>query len=283
MIPRRAISCIAVSVLAIGSVEAQLSGRERRLERREAATEAYPELQRRLQNPLARILVVPTSLEYAEGGGMIGAGQAFTVRVGPRLPIPLNDDWHLISKTELTWTWQEDIMPRSRQHGLGDLVQTFFLSPDRSLSYDVYWGLGPTFVLPTASHDLLGSERVSVGPSFGFFRQRDRLTTGVILNHLWSVAGPSSAGQVDATRIEPLIAYTFPTSTTVAVGAELTYNRVTSQWSGPLEFRLSQLTLLAERPVEWGLGFRTFPFNQTGEAEWGALFTVSLPFEAPRW
>ena len=245
--------------------------------------EAYPDLQRQLQNPLARILVLPAAFEYDEGGGANGSGEAFTFRLGPRIPLQLNDDWHAVSKTELTWRAQDGVVPGTRQEGLGDLVQTFFFSPDRSLAWDVYWGLGPTFVVPTATHDFLGSELFSVGPSFGFFRQRDRLTTGVILNHLWSVAGPSSAGQVNATRVEPLVAYTFPSASTVAVGAELTYNWQAEQWTGPLELRFSQLTLIGDQPIQWGAGVRTFPFRQTGEPEWGAFLTLSFPIESPRW
>lgn len=254
-----------------------------RQERREAVVEAYPDLQRQLQNPLARILVLPAAFEYDEGGGANGSGEAFTFRLGPRIPLQLNDDWHAVSKTELTWRAQDGVVPGTRQEGLGDLVQTFFFSPDRSLAWDVYWGLGPTFVVPTATHDFLGSELFSVGPSFGFFRQRDRLTTGVILNHLWSVAGPSSAGQVNATRVEPLVAYTFPSASTVAVGAELTYNWQAEQWTGPLELRFSQLTLIGDQPIQWGAGVRTFPFRQTGEPEWGAFLTLSFPIESPRW
>ena len=78
---------------------ADLPWREERVERREAATEAYPELSGDIQNPLARILLLPNTFEYEEGGGSEGTGEVFRVRFGPRIPIELSADWHLISKS----------------------------------------------------------------------------------------------------------------------------------------------------------------------------------------
>ena len=267
-------------VVLFTAVHAQTPGRERRMERRAAATEEYPELSQDLQNPLARILVLPTAFEYADGGGMAGKGEVFTMRFGPRIPFRVNDQWHLLSKSELTYVWQKDVIEGTSQEGFGDLIQTFFFSPDRSLAWDVYWGLGPTFAFPTASRDALGSDKFSIGPSFGFFRQRDQLTTGVILNHLWSVSGSSNAANVNASRLEPLVAYTFPTSTTISLGGEFTYNWEDDRWRGPLELRLTQLTLVKERPIQWGVGFRTYPFGQKGEADWGVLFQLTFPFDS---
>ena len=271
---------LCVLAMLLTTVDAQTAGRERRQERRAAAAEEYPELSQDLQNPLARILVLPTAFEYADGGGMAGKGEAFTIRFGPRIPFCLNDRWHLLSKSDLTYIWQNDVIEGSRQEGFGDFVQTFFFSPDRSLAWDIYWGVGPTFALPTATRDVLGSGQFSVGPSFGFFRQRDQLTTGVIMNHLWSVSGDSDGAEVNASRIEPLVAYTFPTATTLSVGAEFSYNWKTDAWTGPMEMRLTQLTVIKDRPIQWGLGVRSYPFNEPGEPEWGLVFQLSFPFDS---
>ena len=241
------LAVVAVLPLPAG---AQTRGMERRQERRRAATEQYPDLSWRLQNPLARILVLPTSAEYRKGGGPFGEGEVFSIRFAPRVPFVLNEDWHVISKTDLAWVSQDEIAV-GEQEGLSDLIQTFFFSPDRSIAWDLYWGAGPSFVLPTASDDFLGTEKFSMGPTFAVFRQREDWTAGLTLSHVWSVAGPDGVPDVSLSRVEPVVAYTAPTSTTIALGAELTYDWENEIWRGPLTFRVSQLTLIRERPIQW--------------------------------
>ena len=259
-------------------------GRERRKERRQASAELYPELSLNLENPLARILVLPTSAEFQKGAGADGSGESFAIRVAPRVPFVLNEDWHLISKTDVAWVWQDDVAGPGQQDGLSDLVQTFFLSPERSLDWDVHWGIGPSFIIPTATHDSLGTRKFSIGPSLSIFRQRDEWTTSLTLNHSWSVAGSDSAPHVSLTTIRPVLAYIAPSSTTIALGADLSYDWNNEVWRGPVSLRLSQLTILGKRPIQWGIGFEYFPMDDDpNEADWGALFQISVPFEAPDW
>lgn len=279
----RIIAMAGILPLIIETACSQTPGRQRRQERRQQASERYPELSQRLENPLARILVLPTSFEYKHGAGALGGGEWFAVRIAPRVPFILNEDWHILSKTDVAWVTQEKIFGAGRQEGMSDLVQTFFFSPDRSLGADVYWGLGPTFVLPTASDDFLGTEKLSIGPSFGFFRERDNWTLGSIINHVWSVAGTDSATDVNASRIELLVAYTTPTSTTIALGAEVNYNWENSKWLVPIELRISQLTLIRERPVQWSLGVQHFALSEGNGPKWGAIFQITLPLQSPRW
>ncbi|MEP4079684.1 hypothetical protein [Haloferula sp.] len=283
--PATALFLCTLSLNAQETVEEDrllLPGRERRLERREAASEEFPELSLKLQNPLARILVIPTAMEYKKGSGPLGTGESFAIRVAPRVPFVINDEWHMLSKSDLAWVSQKDVIGNTSQEGLTDLVQTFFFSPDRSLGWDLYWGVGPSFVIPTATDSLIGSEKLSLGPSIGIFRQERPWTVGLILNHIWSVAGSSSAQSLNASRLEPIIGYTTERSTFFSLGAKLGYDWSGHHWSGPLEFRLSQLTLIAGKPVQWGLGLQYFVFSEPNAPEWGALFQVTFPIDSPR-
>ena len=254
-------------------------GRERRQERRTIASEEYPELTRKLLNPLARVLTIPISFEHLEGAGLEGNGQAFTVRVAPRVPFVLNDDWHLISKTDLAWSTQKNVIAESEQEGLTDLTQTLFFSPDRSLGWGVYWGVGPTFVLPTATEDFLGTDKFSIGPSAAVYKQAKQWTTGVLFNHVWSVAGSDHANYVSSSRIEPLIAYTAPTATTIAVGAEINHNWQNNSWIVPVELRVSQLTMIFNNPVQWSIGGKHYFSDADSAPDWGAFFQVTIPLD----
>lgn len=258
------------------------SGIERRKERRESARAEYPELTRKLLNPLARVLSIPTSFEYLDGAGANGNGQSFAARIAPRIPFELNDDWHLISKTDLAWITQKNVIGTSEQEGLSDLAQTLFFSPNRSLGWGVYWGIGPTFILPTATEDFVGTDKFSIGPSAAIYKQAGPWTSGVLFNHVWSVAGDDDANYVSASRIEPLIAYTAPTATTIAVSAEMNHNWHAKSWVIPVELRIAQLTMIYNAPIQWSIGGKHYFSDTEGTPEWGAFFQITVPLDLHR-
>lgn len=260
----------------------QTSGMDRRQGRRAEAQELYPELSRSLENPLARILALPIGLDYQDGGGAEGNGERFEFGIAPRIPFVINDDWHLLSRTELAYTFQEDRSAPGSQDGLTDLTQTFFISPDRSLAWDLYWGIGPTFVLPTAS-DGLGSDKYSLGPTLGIYRQRDKWLFGFIATQLWSVAGSSQAPDVNVTQLQPLVSWTASTGTTLALSSEIVYDWERRHWNIPIELTVSQLTMIAGRPLKFGLGVQHFGLSGEGAPDWGVGFKITLPFNSPRW
>ena len=52
------------------------------------------------------------------------------------------------------------------------------------------WGVGPTFVLPTATNTtFLGQGKLSMGPSVVALVQPSHWTLGFLANNVWSVAG----------------------------------------------------------------------------------------------
>ena len=79
--------------------------------------------------------------------------------------------------------------PVTGVYGLGDINPSFFLSPKKS---KVIWGVGPTFVFPTATNTTyLGQGKLSIGPTVVALIQPPHFTIGVLANNYWSVAGHS--------------------------------------------------------------------------------------------
>ena len=95
---------------------------------------------------------------------------------------------------------------------------------------------------------------------------------------VWSVSG-SGESEVNGTRIEPLIAYTAPTATTIGLGAEINYNWEADTWLIPLELSVSQLTILRDHPVQWALGGEYFAQDDGRAPEWGAYFQITFPLD----
>ena len=71
---------------------------------------------------------------------------------------------NLISRTILPVTYQKDIFPGAgSQFGLGDASLSLFFSPKEPTSGGVIWGVGPIFLLPTATDSLLGAKKWGAG------------------------------------------------------------------------------------------------------------------------
>ena len=70
----------------------------------------------------------------------------------PVVPIKLNDEWNLISRTILPIIHQNNVtIAATSQRGLGDTVQSFFFSPAKSDPF--IWGFGPALLIPTGTDD----------------------------------------------------------------------------------------------------------------------------------
>jgi hypothetical protein len=113
-------------------------------------------LAKKLSNPIASLISVPFQFNYDEGFGP-NDGQKAVLNIQPVIPISLSEDWNMISRTILPVIWQNDIAgPSGEQSGLGDITQSLFFSPKHPGPSGIVWGVGPVFLIPTATDDLLG-------------------------------------------------------------------------------------------------------------------------------
>ena len=250
---------------------------------RERAAERYPDLSQALENPLARVLSIPLKFSFEKGGGIAGDGQLSTTRFNPRIPIHINDDLHIISHSTFSWVSQSDRIAPGRGEGFTDLFQSFLLSPERPGFEKVYGGLGPSFLLPTASGEQPGTDKYSVGPSIALYRQARGWTAGLLLSHVWSVAGDEDAMDVSTTLIAPLVSYTLPSSTTFSMSSETAYDWSRRSWGLPLNFSVGQLVMIGKRPVKLALGTTYFAGGRDGLPEWAYNVQVTMPFRSPNW
>ena len=61
----------------------------------------------------------------------------------------------------------------------------------------VIWGVGPALTIPTATNDILGQGKLSLGPSVVVLAQPGKWTLGDLVNNVWSVAGSGSRPPVN--------------------------------------------------------------------------------------
>jgi hypothetical protein len=81
------------------------------------------------------------------------------------------------------------------QSGLGDLSYSAFFSPAGSGA--VTWGVGPSFLIPTATEDRLGSGKWSVGPAVVALAMPGKWVIGGLVQNTWSFAGDDDRNNVN--------------------------------------------------------------------------------------
>lgn len=244
-----------------------------------AASAQDADLAKQLSNPIASLISVPFQLNNDSGFGPED-GHRTTLNIQPVIPISINEDWNLISRTILPVIWQSDIAGNSGdQAGLGDTVQSFFFSPKQPGPGGIIWGLGPVFLLPTATDELLGGEKWGAGPTAVALKQDGPWTYGILANHIWSFAGDHNREDVSSTFLQPFLSYTTPDAWTIALNTESTYDWKNAEWSVPINLMVSKLVKLGEQPVSLGVGARYWaaaPDN--GPEGWGVRANITFLF-----
>jgi hypothetical protein len=214
------------------------------------------DLAKKLSNPVASLISVPFQFNYDEGFGP-NDGQRVTLNIQPVIPISLNDNWNVISRTILPVIWQNDIAgPSGEQSGLGDITQSLFFSPKNPGPSGIVWGVGPAFLVPTATDDLLGGGKWGAGPTAVVLKQMGGWTVGALANHIWSFAGDGDRSDINSTFLQPFVSYTTKDAWTFGVNTESTYNWETEDWSVPINFTIGKLVKFDKQPVSFTAGVR---------------------------
>jgi len=242
------------------------------------AKAAEAELAKKLANPVASLISVPIQNNWDFGIGPANA-MRYTANIQPVIPFTLNTNWNLITRTIIPVIYAESTGPGvSDKAGLGDIVQSFWLSPKAPTDSGWIWGAGTVLLWPSSTDDALGVGKLGAGPTALALKQVNGWTYGALFNHIWSYAGQGSNPDVNATFLQPFVSFTTKSFTTYGLNTESTYDWSHSQWTVPLNASVSQLVKLGGKPVQFQIGARYYAEKPDGGPEWGLRFTVTFLF-----
>lgn len=121
---------------------------------------AQEELAKKTQNPLSNLISLPFQNNTNFGIGPDDEIQN-VLNIQPVVPISLNKDWNLITRTIIPLIWQPSFYTGSEnKFGFGDINATAWLSPANPGK--LIWGLGGILLLPTATDESLGTGNWSI-------------------------------------------------------------------------------------------------------------------------
>lgn len=164
------------------------------------------DLAKATQNPVASLISVPVQNITDFNIGPFDRDRNAVIQVQPVVPIALGQNWNLITRTIGALSFQPDTaQAHGGTFGLGDINPSFFFSPANPGK--LIWGAGPTFLIPTATDNMLGTGKFSVGPAIVALVQPGKWTLGVLVNNLWSVAGPSNRADVNSMTLQYFVNY----------------------------------------------------------------------------
>ena len=174
---------------------------------RTLAADNETELAKKTQNPVADLISVPFQNNFNFGAGSKDE-MVWILNVQPVIPIKLNQEWNLITRTIMPIISLPSLFPDAdNAFGLGDINPSFFLSPSKPSKF--LWGAGPTLTFPTATNRSLGSGKWSMGPAAVGLFMDGPWVLGALANQQWSFAGWGDK-EVNALLIQPFINYNLP-------------------------------------------------------------------------
>ena len=220
------------------------------------------------QNPVANMISVPFQNNFNFGIGPEDVTQ-YILNVQPVIPISLNEDWNLITRTIIPIINQPSPAPGiSPASGLGDINPSFFFSPAKPGK--LIWGVGPTLTLPTATDSLLGNGMWTAGPAVVALTIQGHWVIGALANQQWSFAGWGDE-DVSALLIQPFINYNLPGGWYLSSSPILTANWKESAkeaWVIPVGGGVGKIVHLGKLPLNCQLD---------------AYYNVRTPTDGPEW
>ncbi len=211
--------------------------------------EEAEKLRKAAQNPVASLISVPIQENWNFGIQPQGRVQN-VMNLQPVIPLSLGQKWNLITRWITPVVFQPVPMSdKQGVYGLGDLNPSFFISPKVS---KVIWGVGPAFVLPTATNTAyLGQGKFSMGPSAVVLVQPGKWTLGFLVNNVFSVAGHRDRADVNQMLFQYFINYNLKRGYYITFQPMMTFNWEAAQDKAVVPFGggMGRIMKLGPQPV----------------------------------
>jgi len=244
-----------------------------------AAEQSNSDLAKKTQNPVADLISVPFQNNTNFG---IGPGDETQniLNIQPVLPFTLNEEWNVITRTILPVVSQPGVLTggEGRVNGLGDTTFTAFFSPKDSGK--MTWGAGPVFLIPTATDDVLGSDKWGAGISLVVLTMPGKWVIGSLFSNVWSFAG-SGDQDINLFTWQYFINYNMKNGWYLTSAPIITVNWEApsdEEWTVPFGLGFGKVTRIGKQPVNLSAHYYYNVETPTFGADWTLRLQIQLLF-----
>jgi hypothetical protein len=254
-----------------------------------AAQQSESDLAAAAQNPVAATYSLPLQNNIVGGAGPTHNAVGNVLNIQPVLPFTFGN-WNVISRTIAPVIYVPGLVPglpddagvpagTNPVFGLGDINQTFYISP--AASKGLIWGVGPSFTLPTATNSEIGSGKLSMGPGAVALVMPKPWVIGILGRQLWSVAGPASRKDVNQLLLQPFVNYNLPGGWYLVSAPIMTadWNAASSErWTVPVGGGVGKIFRIGSQPMNASLQAFGYPVRTSLGPSWAIRFQVQFLF-----
>ena len=238
------------------------------------------ELAKIAQNPVGALISVPfqnnTNLNVGPGKGTQNI-----LNIQPVIPISVNDDWNVITRTILPVISQPALYPDDdRANGIGDLQFSAMLSPAKPGAW--IWGAGTILQAPTNTNGL-GNDNWGFGPQAVVLHleKGDPSVYGVLLKKIRSLSASQQGGSYKNSLIQIFANYNFPGGFYLTSAPVITANWKADsdqRWTVPLGGGVGKIFHIGKLPVNSQLSAYYNVVKPDDAANWQIRFQVQFMF-----
>ncbi len=243
--------------------------------------QSQQQVTQQLSNPVGDLWMIVNQFNISNIKGVPGDYHINTWNLQPVLPVHLTKRWNLINRPLLPFLYNSPAVMSSaqavsfsldsraivsghplsplqltEQSGMGDIGFVSLLSPSRPPPLgrgQLLWGLGPTFLFPTASQPTFGFDKWQAGPSAVLAYLDEKWVLGTFVQQFWSFAGNPNRPQTNFAWIQYFVGYQFAPGWQVSLGTPI----ISVDWrrktvSLPVGIGLSYTSFIGKLPVQLG-------------------------------
>lgn len=207
------------------------------------------------QNPVADMNTIPVQFNWFSGGGL-GTQTLSQTLIQPVLPLPINKDFNVVSRTIVPVTSFTDPVYGEKLKGIADIQEQIYFSP--SHPEGLIWAFGPVLSFPTATISQIATGQFALGPSLVLLGMPGKFVVGGVVNQIWRVAGSNTTTPINAFFVQPFINYNFKMGWSVSTAPSITANWSApsgQQWTVPVGVGVSKITLIGKQPLNISLQY----------------------------
>ncbi|QDT68660.1 hypothetical protein MalM25_15840 [Planctomycetes bacterium MalM25] len=166
-----------------------------------------------------------------------------------------------------------------RAQGFGDVLSGFFFSRRHS-GEGTHLGIGPVWTFPSATDDILGSGKYTVGPGAHFSTEvTERLDFGFFIWQSWTFAGDDSRKDVNQLFGKPFIIYELSEKwdlVYIPLGLSYSWNGPGNKGTVPLGGGIRRLCEVGGQKMGFQVQLFDYVARKKSDPEWELRMTIEF-------